>query len=242
MPASFYSTDLAYVHHVGFGDFASQAAPGLLAELRAARLPSRVVVDLGCGSGIWLSRAARAGYQTIGVDLSPAMVRLARANSPSSKLVCASLRDFPLPPCGAVTALGEALCYFPPNLRPYSLAPVFRRVANALEEDGLFIFDLLTTSARRSMNAQICTTGRDWAVLTERIEKVGVITRNITVFRKIGRTYRRSFETHCAAVYSVEQVRKELRRAGFSVVTKKRYGKFKLLPRRTAFFARRLAG
>ena len=32
-----YAKDLAYIHHVGFGDFARDSAPGLLGLLRAAR-------------------------------------------------------------------------------------------------------------------------------------------------------------------------------------------------------------
>ena len=38
MGASFYFSDLAYVPHAGFGDFARKAVPGLLATLRAARV------------------------------------------------------------------------------------------------------------------------------------------------------------------------------------------------------------
>lgn len=50
-----YHDDLAHVQHDGFGDFARRAAPGLLALLRQAGIGrGATVVDLGCGSGIWL--------------------------------------------------------------------------------------------------------------------------------------------------------------------------------------------
>ena len=47
-----YGRDLAHVHDIGYGDFAREAAPGLLALLRAAGVDGGLVVDLRCGSGI----------------------------------------------------------------------------------------------------------------------------------------------------------------------------------------------
>jgi SAM-dependent methyltransferase len=237
MRPKFYFDDLAYIHHAGFTNFVSRAAPALLAELRAARSKSRLLIDLGCGSGIWLSRAAQAGYKTIGVDISPAMLRLSNRNSPSSSLVCSSLYDFRFPPCGAVTAIGEVLCYFADGKsRPLSLAPVFKRVASALEPGGKFIFDLITVG-RPLMNTRSWRAGEDWAVLTETSEKGPVIIRNIVSFRKVARAYRRSIEVHKAAVYPVAQIKKLLRQAGFSVVSSPFYRNFRLPDRHTAFFA-----
>lgn len=40
-----------------------------------------LAVDLGCGSGVYLSELATMGYQTFGMDLSPEMVRVARTKS-----------------------------------------------------------------------------------------------------------------------------------------------------------------
>ncbi|MEW5927683.1 MAG: hypothetical protein AB1941_09365 [Gemmatimonadota bacterium] len=71
MDASSYREDLASVHHVGFGDFAEGAAPGVLALLRQAGIREGLVVDLGCGSGVWARALRRYG------DHPPAPVRLA---------------------------------------------------------------------------------------------------------------------------------------------------------------------
>ena len=73
-----YSDDLAYIHDSGYGDFARGAAPALLRALRTSGFQSGLVVDLGCGSGIWAQRLLDAGYKVLGLDISPAMVRLAR--------------------------------------------------------------------------------------------------------------------------------------------------------------------
>ena len=48
-----YKTDLAYIHDVGFGNYATNSAPGLLEILRQAGVSTGLVVDLGCGSGLW---------------------------------------------------------------------------------------------------------------------------------------------------------------------------------------------
>jgi len=49
-----------------------------------------LVVDLGCGIGHWALELNRAGYRVLGVDQSPAMIRLARRKAPASKFKAAS--------------------------------------------------------------------------------------------------------------------------------------------------------
>ncbi len=48
-----YGGDLARIHHAAFGDLAEQAAPRILSWLGAAGIRDGLVVDLGCGSGLW---------------------------------------------------------------------------------------------------------------------------------------------------------------------------------------------
>ncbi|MCG8355276.1 MAG: class I SAM-dependent methyltransferase, partial [Kiloniellales bacterium] len=65
---STYQEDLAYIHHVGFGDLVQGATPGLLHKLREAGIDHGLVVDLGCGGGLWLRALLDAGYVALGVD------------------------------------------------------------------------------------------------------------------------------------------------------------------------------
>ncbi len=106
-----YASDLAYIHDTGFGDFARQSAPGLFALLAECQIASAQVVDLGCGSGIWATLLADRGYDVVGVDISAAMVEMAQRRVPEAQFHIASLYDFRLPECGAVTALGEVFNY-----------------------------------------------------------------------------------------------------------------------------------
>jgi len=62
-----YQEDLAYIHDVGFGTFSSESAPALLEILHQKGINKGLVVDLGCGSGIWAKALTQAGYDVLGV-------------------------------------------------------------------------------------------------------------------------------------------------------------------------------
>jgi len=251
-----YENDLALIHHEGFGDFAKHASPGLLALLASAGIaPARPrarrraaqqdgarsrVLDLGCGSGIWLAALARAGYAGYGIDASPAMIRLARTIAPRAKLKVGSVHSAALPACDAMTALGEVLSYLPARGAP-SLPKLFRKVARALSPRGLFVFDVLVATHGPPFRYRIWRADRSWAVLSDGREDVRrrLLVRDITMFRRRGASFHRTHERHRLRVYRREQVARWLRAAGFTVRTARRYGDFPLLPRRLAFIARK---
>jgi SAM-dependent methyltransferase len=236
-----YRDDLAYVHHAGFGDFARGAAPGLLRLLRAAGIRSGTVVDLGCGSGLWLRALGRAGFAAVGVDRSAALLAIARRTAPRAELHRRSVYDFELPRCDAVTALGEVLSYVEPgggSTPP--LRPFFRRVARALRPGGLFVFDVLV-AARRPMAYRSWRAGGSWLVAVDVAEERGRgrLVREITTFRRAGAHWRRAHERHVQRVLARAEVAGALRAAGFSLRVSRRYGRMELPPRRLAFVARK---
>ncbi len=239
--STFYRQDLAYIHHTGFSDFVEQATPGLLALLERAGIRDGLVVDLGCGSGVWARALLQAGYAALGVDQSEAMVELARTIAPGATFVQASLHEFTIPPCRAVTALGEAVSYLAGATQRIALAPLFRRVAEALPPGGLFIFDLIRRDRRPPVHYRACRSGDDWAVLSEVEEDPaqGLVRRDITTFRQVGEAYRRGQETHWAQLFTRTEAEEALREAGFSVRVSRKYGEYTLAPRRLAFVARR---
>lgn len=237
-----YGADLAYIHDVGFGDFAREAAPGILEILAASEIHDGLIVDLGCGSGIWAERLLAEGYGVLGIDASSAMIALARRSAPGARFRVASLHDTPIPNCSAVTALGEAIGYLPPSLpEPRSYAPLFRRIAKALSARGLFIFDVILKDPGERLAYRGWTSGDDWAVLVDVEEDTvqPLLRRDITTFRKIGDRYRRSQERHWVQIDRRETILHELSDAGFSATTMRRYGSRRLLDRRLAFCARK---
>jgi len=80
----FYGRDVAHVHDTGHGDDARDAAPDLLRRLHDAGLDGGLVVDLGCGSGIWGRALLDAGFEVLGVDLSADLLAIARERAPEA--------------------------------------------------------------------------------------------------------------------------------------------------------------
>lgn len=136
-----YGSGLAEVHHVGFGHIAREAAPFVLGLLGPGA-PGRLVVDLGCGTGVLARALTDAGYGVLGVDLSEDMLRPARQTAPAARFVRASPLDAEVPACACVTAVGEAVNYaFDERAGPAALRRLFARVQRALEPGGVFVFD-----------------------------------------------------------------------------------------------------
>ena len=232
----FYADSLAHVHDAGFGDFARDAAPGLLRRLRRAGVRDGLVVDLGCGSGIWARALTDAGYDVLGVDGSAAMLALARERAPSARFVRASAYDVDLPRCAAVTALGEVLNYDPP---PHGLGRVFRRVHAALRPGGFFVFDLAGPGREGQRPRRSWHEGEGWMLCLEASEdrKRRELTRKITVFRRSGRSWRRSDEVHRLRLFDRETVLTELASAGFTAEALGGYGRRPRFPAGWAGFA-----
>lgn len=228
--AQAYKDDLAYVHDAGFGDFARQSAPGLLRILRDRNIHQGLIVDLGCGSGIWAKALTDAGYQAFGVDISAAMINLAKQKAPQARFQKASLFKVKLPKCAAVTSISECLNYLFDEHGKAERQKLFARIYQALQPGGVFIFDVLGAGSLIGANPQrTYTEGKDWTVLAEKEEDKAKdqLTRRITTFRKIGSSWRRSKETHCIHLYNPAELAAELRQAGFQVKIIRAYGDMK---------------
>jgi len=230
-----YQTDLAYIHDAGFGDYARNSAPGLLAILRRAGVRSGLVVDLGCGSGIWAAELIRHGYAVAGIDISRPMTELARRRAPEARFINASFLSAQLPPCDAVTAIGECFNYtFDGRNSRQRLKQLFRRVHDALRPGGVFIFDIAEPG--RALRRAFAK-GSDWAILFEAESRRDLLIRHMTSFRQVGTLYRRSEETHRLRLYRSADLAAELRRAGFAVRVLRAYGRMPLPSGNAAFVA-----
>jgi SAM-dependent methyltransferase len=228
-----YLEDLAYIHDVGFTEFARSASPGLLRILKSNGITKGQIVDLGCGSGRWALELNRTGYDVLGVDQSPAMIRLARKIAPRSRFQIASWLDANLPVCDAITSIGECLNYtFDERNTANELARFFRKAYHSLRRRGAFIFDVAEPGRVPNTSEKKWSEGVDWAVLVDidgdRARKV--LCRRIITFRKAGKTYRRSEETHRLRLYHAEDLVESLRQCGFRARKLTGYGRFRLPP------------
>jgi SAM-dependent methyltransferase len=238
-----YGNDLAYIHDAAFTDYGRNAAPGLLRILRRSGIKGGLVIDLGCGSGRWAHELNRNGCAALGVDQSPAFIRLARKIAPQSTFVCASLLRVKLPECDAVTSIGECFNYsFDRKAGKQELARLFARVYGALRPGGVLIFDVADPSRIPEQGPRRTgSQGADWAILVETSgdKRRNVLTRRIISFRKTGSRYRRSEETHRLHLYKAAEIVAILNRTGFHVTRLKAYGRFRLPAGIAAFLARK---
>ncbi|HEX2105468.1 MAG TPA: methyltransferase domain-containing protein [Solirubrobacteraceae bacterium] len=236
-----YGEDLAHVHDVGHGDFARAAAPELLRRLRAAGFAGGTVVDLGCGSGIWAADLLAAGYDVLGIDVSAELLAIARRRAAAAQLVHASLWEAELPPCVAVTAIGEVLTYgFDPRAGD-GLPALCDRVHAALRPGGLFLFDVLGPGAVGPAARRVWRDGDDWVVLSEATEDPAarLLARRIVVFRRDGAAWRRSDELHTQHLREPDELLAAVRAAGFDVERLDGWGAAALGPGGYAVAARR---
>jgi SAM-dependent methyltransferase len=226
-----YRDDLAHIHDAGFGGFAQAAAPVLMEALSASGINQGLVIDLGCGSGI-LSRAIyQAGYDVLGIDISEAMIVMARQRVPQGEFRVESLLKAKLPPSVAIAAVGEAINYlFDPENTKSSLAKLLQRIHDALQPGGVFLFDV-AEPGRVPGTGPVRTyfEGNDWAVLvrSEEDRKCRFLTRTITSFRQVGELYRRDQEVHRQRLLPRSELAAQLRRIGFRVRVLRGYGKLR---------------
>jgi SAM-dependent methyltransferase len=241
--ATAYSADLAAIHDSGFGHVAANAAVDLLKHLRKSRrrATSRLVVDVGCGSGILAQAVAAAGYDVLGFDYSEAMLAIARKRAPSAHFRRESFISAQLPSCIAIAAVGEVFNYlFDRRNRAARLPRVLHSFYQALEPGGLLLFDVATPGrVPGSAPQRGFSEGPGWTVLftAEEDRRRQTLTRTITSFWKVGDLYRRSREIHRLHLYPRTTVLQELRNVGFQVRPLGGYSRFRFPPGWAGFTA-----
>ncbi|MFN0105022.1 MAG: class I SAM-dependent DNA methyltransferase [Bryobacteraceae bacterium] len=240
-----YLEDLAYINDAGFSDFTTGTTPGVLSILRRAGVRSGLVVDLGCGSGRWAEALGEAGYDVLGVDLSPAMIRLARRRAPRARFETVSLLSVRLPACDAVTAIGEIVNYqFDPKHSRAALTRLFRRVHTALRPGGVFVFDVAGPGrVPAEVPGLYWKESADWSIHVEVDGNADSrwMSRKIVCFRRnaAGR-YRRTEELHRLRLLDSAEVVAELETIGFRAREQAGYGRFRLYPGMRAVVARKV--
>lgn len=229
---SFYGADLAHVHDKGFGDFARAAARELLAR---APKPG-TVVELGCGSGIGAQILSDAGWDVVGIDLSAEMLAIAARRAPRARFARGSIWDAELPPCDAVTAIGEVVNYAAdPRAGPDRLPELFARIERALAPGGVFLFDFATPGRGTLGAGPGAREGAGWRIEHDAAEdpERELLERRMAV--RVGD--RESRETHLLRLYEPDRVRGQLESAGFRAEALEGYDDFGFWPGYAAFAA-----
>jgi SAM-dependent methyltransferase len=215
---------------------ARRAAATVLAAL--GDRPRGLVVDLGCGSGILARALTDAGWPVLGVDPSPAMLAIASEQAPAATFVCGSLVDVELPPCAAVTAVGEILNYALADRA--GLRDVLGRIAGALAPGGVLVLDLAgpgRAGPERVRHAAHEAGGWSLRARAEEDRTGTTLTRVIRLARQVGDRVEESVERHVLRLFRPEEVEADVAAAGFDVRRIDGYGDVAFLPGWAGFVA-----
>lgn len=113
----------------------------LLQWIRISGAEIHSALDLACGTGILCQILHRSGIEAAGMDLSEAMIEIARQHEPAIHYDVADMTSYrPARQFDLVTCTGDALNHI---LEPDAVAQIFRNVYGCLNPGGYWIFDLL---------------------------------------------------------------------------------------------------
>jgi SAM-dependent methyltransferase len=211
--APYYRTDLAWVHHVGYAGHVENTQRGILERLRRHGVaPGQRVLDVGCGSGLLARALLGEGYAVAGVDASPAMIELARAQAPGADFDARHLptRRRPgetgaLPPADAIVSTGHVLNYLDSR---DDIALALAELAAALRPGGLLAIDLMTErfAEARDLLHPHAKIEDDWTIVTRFSRPAPQrFDREMTVFRRVDGVWRRSDEHHANVTFEADE-------------------------------------
>lgn len=192
--------------------------------LKREGLRPRTAVDLACGTGSVALLLAQMGMEVIGVDLSEEMLTVAAGKAQEMDkppvFVWQPLQKLCLPRAVdlAVCAL-DSLDYI---TDPADCAEAIRRVYQALNPGGIFIFDVNTPEKLRAMDGQVFLDEDDDVYCVWRgefDEKTNICSYGMDLFQRRGRSWERSFEEHREYAYSASQLTDYLKAAGFTHIS-----------------------
>ena len=200
-----------------------------------------LVLDLACGTGSLTSVLAQRGYDMIGVDLSDAMLNVARtkgcnlggeageeeqnssgegacANGAGEILyLCQDMREFELyGTVDAIVCMTDSMNYI---TETDDLLQVFKLAKNYLNPGAPLIFDI--NSAHKIRDILGCNTfthddeGVFYVWENEYDEAERLCDFYLTFFVKDGKRYRRFDEMHTERAYEIDEITEYLKQAGF---------------------------
>lgn len=188
--------------------------------LQRHRIRFSSAADLGCGTGLFARYLnSRWNAPVFGVDLSPAMLRIADENCRNTgvKLIHQDIRKLCLPHgVDLITANFDTVNHL---VGDDDLPQLFQSVYKNLNPDGHFIFDIITP-CNPPQGTRIYD-GRHSGSFKQVIQQIRWSPKRQMLFSQV--TFRSpgnvldKIERHCERAYSPQQVARWLMEAGFMI-------------------------
>lgn len=186
------------------------------------------LLDLAGGSGRLAVLLAKHDINVTVADFSDEMLSLAHQhsveNNVSMELIEADMRDLDgQTKYDAITCYADSLCYLD---NENDLLQVFSEVANHLEDDGVFLFDMITPHQTDDIypgfmynyQDEDCQRAFMWQSYGDDDVEHGVI-HDLTFFNQLENgDYKRLSETHYERAYELPLIKSLLAQAGFTSV------------------------
>jgi SAM-dependent methyltransferase len=177
------------------------------------------ILDLCCGSGQTTRHLADRGFDVTGVDVSPALIALAKANAPHTRFEVADARYFRLrKEFHAAISLSDSLNHL---LTIGELQSAFENVSNCLLPGGVFLFDLnLAHKYETSWTGSMAVVDEDavCAVVSSADMRQKIAKFDAAVFLKTQGNWTRKDVPLLQTWYTPDEVTASLRAASFGEI------------------------
>lgn len=206
----------------------SDEQAAILSEADQALMSERnLVLDLGCGTGTLTELMAEAGFDMMGIDMSPEMLQIAmekRAESGHDIMyLCQDMRELELYcTVGTVICVCDSINYV---LEDEEVIETFRRVNNYLYPKGLFIFDFNTVYKYSEVigDTTIAENREDCSFIWDNFyeEESHINEYDLTIFVREETemdVFRRFQETHYQRGYDLQEMLHFVKAAGLEFV------------------------
>jgi len=193
--------------------------------VKKSGLKPKKALDLACGTGTVSELLAGLGLEVVGVDISSAMISVAKRKAAEKGLdieyYVQDAASLSLNHCfDLAVSLFDSINYI---TDPIALESAFRRVNNHLLNGGLFIFDMNTEYAlshgffNQSNIGTFDYPRYIWTSTYDRASRICKVDMVFEVMEPDG-TKRQFTEVHIQRAYRIEEIERMLRAAGFEVM------------------------
>lgn len=179
-------------------------------------------LDIGCGSGYFTRVLKKAGYDVTGVDISQSMLMKAEKLSSAERLkiqyILGDITSFKsIEKADFAVAVNDCINY----VKKDKIKKAFSGVYSSLKKGGYFLFDISSENKLKNKVAgTVSADDRDKITyLSFNTLEGESVNMDVTLFiKQKNGDFKRFDERHTLYIYSVEEIEREIERAGFCLV------------------------